>query len=483
MFTISAWSTLETVVDDAFISGRYALHGAEGWGWVYNAGEPAIEGYSNLIWTAWLTVGLWLGVDLHGFMVWSGLACGWLAIAGLLMLSIQVLDRHPVAVFPPLLLSLDPHFAVVATNGLESAQYMAFVFITIALAWWGEGKWRILWGLAVGALWASRPEGLVVGGCILLIDLWKKPLRERTTWTPWIAAGGALGALLLWRLWTYGAWLPNTAAAKATGDVADLFEKHLHYLRMDWWFWAGWLGFTAFGVVLGRWNRKTALLGLLIMASIAVASQVYLWMPGGRLLLTPMALGFVLICQPMLRTGWVSKVAWGALFLACVAAGFSPLRARLVRQDAVHSVMKDNPAMLAARHLAAHVPEGAWLATRDAGVLAYGVGTGIRVGELHPRALTQLHPAGADADPERYLPENPAVFIFTTNRAKKSRLYYTVEGRVYRKTTARYRYLGRVKQHYHRYYDVVVREDVNVPPLPDEWLTNRALKLPPNQAP
>ena len=144
IFTLSAWPTLETVVDDAYISGRYALHAAEGWGLVYNAGQPAIEGYSNLIWTAWLTIGLWCGADLHDWMVWSGLGCSWFVLGGLLFLSILCVERHPVAVFPPLLLALDPHFAVVATNGLESAQYMALVFATIALAWWGEGRWRIL---------------------------------------------------------------------------------------------------------------------------------------------------------------------------------------------------------------------------------------------------------------------------------------------------------------------------------------------------
>ena len=70
---VNAWSSIETVVDDAFISGRYAAHGAAGHGWVYNAGQPAVEGFSNALWTFWLGATLWLGWDLHTTMVWSGL--------------------------------------------------------------------------------------------------------------------------------------------------------------------------------------------------------------------------------------------------------------------------------------------------------------------------------------------------------------------------------------------------------------------------
>ncbi|MBA2320004.1 MAG: hypothetical protein H0V89_02510, partial [Deltaproteobacteria bacterium] len=36
------------VVDDAWISWRYAEHLAEGRGLVYNTGAPPIEGYTNL---------------------------------------------------------------------------------------------------------------------------------------------------------------------------------------------------------------------------------------------------------------------------------------------------------------------------------------------------------------------------------------------------------------------------------------------------
>jgi hypothetical protein len=60
-------------------------------------------------------------------------------------------------------------------------------------------------------------------------------------------------------------------------------------------------------------------------------------------------------------------------------------------------------------------------------------------------------------------------------------MYYHMERRVYRSSRSEYRYLGRVEQHHHRYYDIYVREDVEMPPLPEELVLNHALVLPPKR--
>ena len=287
-FVANTWSSLETAVDDAFISGRYAAHAADGLGLVYNAGEPAIEGYSNLLWTLWLSTALSMGFELHTTMVWSGLFFGVLALGALLLASRHWVDGHWVAILPVLFLSLDPHFAVVTTNGLESSMYMALVFGVVAATWGVKGRWRWPLGVAIGLLWACRPEGVVVAGLILIADLWKKPPRTLNTWAPTLVASGVMAMLLSWRVWVYGAWLPNTAAAKATGEFADLWWKHWKYIEMEWWFWLGWAVLTVLGALLGVRDRKRGLVVALICVSLAIASQVYLWMPGARLLLTPM---------------------------------------------------------------------------------------------------------------------------------------------------------------------------------------------------
>ena len=79
------------------------------------------------------------------------------------------------------------------------------------------------------------------------------------------------------------------------------------------------------------------------------------------------------------------------------------------------------------------------MATRDAGVLAYGLGTDVHVAELHPRALTHSIPMGQMQTHPHTCRPTP-VFIFTTNRKKASLLLIGAHRVCW--ATERYRYLG-----------------------------------------
>ncbi len=64
------------VIDDAFISFRYAQNLVDGHGLVFNIGER-VEGYSNFLYVLWSAVGIRLGVDaLLWGRIWSTLAMG-----------------------------------------------------------------------------------------------------------------------------------------------------------------------------------------------------------------------------------------------------------------------------------------------------------------------------------------------------------------------------------------------------------------------
>ena len=53
------------IVDDAYISFRYAKNFAEGQGLVYNPGEAPVEGYTNLLWTLLLSLPARMGISLE----------------------------------------------------------------------------------------------------------------------------------------------------------------------------------------------------------------------------------------------------------------------------------------------------------------------------------------------------------------------------------------------------------------------------------
>jgi hypothetical protein len=139
----------------------------------------------------------------------------------------------------------------------------------------------------------------------------------------------------------------------------------------------------------------------------------------------------------------------------------SPVSRRAVRYDAVHSVLPDNPAARAARWVGEHAPAGSTMAIRDAGVVAFHVGPGIRVFETHPRALTRLHPDGADVGEPETAPE---LLVTTVQREEAKLPAYGPDRRAL--LLADWVFLGRVEQHHHRYYDFWARPDVAVPPLP-----------------
>jgi arabinofuranosyltransferase len=75
---VMAFSYLK-LVDDAYISFRYAHNLVEGEGLVFNPGEY-VEGYTNLLWTLLMTVPEVLGLSTYLFAAYVGAGFGLLAL-------------------------------------------------------------------------------------------------------------------------------------------------------------------------------------------------------------------------------------------------------------------------------------------------------------------------------------------------------------------------------------------------------------------
>ncbi|MCB9678348.1 MAG: hypothetical protein H6737_24815 [Alphaproteobacteria bacterium] len=475
-----AWPSLWTTVDDAWISARYAANAAAGHGLVYNAGEPPIEGYTNLAWTLWLAVGELSGAPPDTWMVGSGLVFGVLTVvlAGLLARRLAGRDAWWAPGIASLLVALDGHHAVVSTNGLESSMFDAAVLGAAWAVLAAEGRMRWVAGLAVGLLGAIRPEGFVVGAALVALgairhrggpsDRPRDPFLHDVSKIalPFLGAGLTLTA---WRLWTYGDWVPNTFHAKAKGPLSQYVEANLAYLSPDGAFWVA-VGVLGLASVLVAWRdpRRWLLAGA-ALSIVLVAFRVELWMPGGRLLVPAVALFASLIAAASDRLA--GRVVSAVALIGMLAAPFTRVEGHVRGYDRRHSVVLWNGTSVAARFVGKRVPEGSWMAVRDAGVLAYWVGTHVKVAELHDRALTQLHPDGEDADTMAFTPVNPEIIVLTQARDDFPGIRYGRDRAVFDRATAPYRYYGRVYQHYHRYYDFYVRADLDVPPLPESVVT------------
>jgi arabinofuranosyltransferase len=208
------------LVDDAFISFRYAARWASGAGLTWNDGA-AVEGFSNPLWTLLLGVLARLGVAPH--VAAPGL--GLLALLGTVVTAGALARRRGLSGIAQLILvgglALDVGFATWAGSGLETASCALLV-----TAWlWaaagltedprgGPGAIRGgTLGLLGSALALSRPEGAVWALWGLIWLLWGAwaPKRVLAGWLLGLAPALAYG---VFRWLTYGQLVPNTFFAK-----------------------------------------------------------------------------------------------------------------------------------------------------------------------------------------------------------------------------------------------------------------------------
>jgi len=126
--TLAAAWRFDFLVDDAFISFRYARHLAEGHGLVWNLGEtPPVEGFSNFLWVVACALLELLGIAPEfGSRIVSA-ACA----ATLTWLVFRAVERRSDAAtagWSALMFAALPPVGIWATGGLETMAFATAVF-------------------------------------------------------------------------------------------------------------------------------------------------------------------------------------------------------------------------------------------------------------------------------------------------------------------------------------------------------------------
>jgi len=378
----AAWPV---TIDDAYISYRYARNLVRGFGLVYNPGE-AIEGYTNFLWTVMAAgaIKLHLDPELATKLLGSASALGTLGVAWRVSARLQ-----PVRVLPPLapwLLASSALCAGYAVMGLET---IFFAFL-VALGTWllfeeaEAAPPRFPWSGVVFALAAlTRPEAPLFLA-IAVAALGRRACSRQNAVRLAIVVAVAC-AHLLWRHQTYGAWLPNTLAAK-TGNMGGQVTSGLDYMGR----YARQCGpvlwlMTAVGAVLVV--RRRSALGIAVAASaLGVAAYTTVvggdWMPLWRFLAPLEPFAFVLADvgfraaaesspdapapRPLSRAGRrVRAVSWAALAIVAVVVGVQRAQAR-------HAQLAELAAEQRGWDISAH-PLADWLtANQPPGLIAVG---------------------------------------------------------------------------------------------------------------
>jgi len=401
------------VIDDAFISFRYAQNLVDGHGLVFNIGEK-VEGYSNLLYVLLSTAGIRLGVDpLLWGRIWSTLAMGGLLamLPGIVRLLAPEENAHRAlpGQVAQMLLAMTGAVACWMLAGLETAFFALFT----VWAWRCALKRQTILAAVAGLLLIlTRPEGPALA---FLFSAWSLlpsaalstgyygSNRKRLMGPVLLVIGAA--AFFFWRHSYFGWWLPNTYYAK-TGDLAGQLATGLPYgFNFLKWYGFGILVTAVVAVLRGGLSLVLRRDMYLTLAVVLIWS-LYVTMVGGDML--GMFRFFVPVFPLLLTwltallsgTSWLSRPR-NALVVPMILSFMllpASLKGRERRLVAIHMTEANLGGwFLAGDAMVKHLPEGSSIALGPAGYIPYVTGFqtfdyyGLVVPEISHKDITFEH--------------------------------------------------------------------------------------------
>ena len=243
------------VIDDAYISFRYAENFAQGHGLVFNPGER-VEGYSDFLWVVLLSAMFKLGLNTELAAKLLGVTANASVILALYLISSSVKAPEDKSAFSryisAFLVAMYPGFAVWGVGGLETGLFTALLTWSLSFfVWWVQHS-RVQAGLLFALFLAlaslTRPEGplfFLLGIATVIVFEYA---HHRQLWRaihhvafPVIFFGSIVGAHLLWRYVYYGYPLPNTYYLKVVSRAGRIpISRGYWYISGFWKTIGGW---------------------------------------------------------------------------------------------------------------------------------------------------------------------------------------------------------------------------------------------------
>ena len=212
------------MLDDAYISFRYARHLARGDGMVFNVGER-VEGYTNFLWVLLCALGIRVGVGPE-------LLTPLLSLASVVALALVVraaslwLSTRDDGVTDPsaalaamTVVAATQSIALYGSNGLETVLFAVWVALA---AWSMVARWPLRFAAFTSLAFLTRPEAGLVGVAgvgLFALDAARDPSRRAALAKALVALAAGVLPYLGWKLSWFGAVLPNTFHAKP-GNLA-----------------------------------------------------------------------------------------------------------------------------------------------------------------------------------------------------------------------------------------------------------------------
>lgn len=231
-------SIRDWVLDDAYISFRYAENFAESKGMVFNEGER-VEGYTTFLWVFVLGLAHKMGFDTVSAAKFLGAA---LSVGCLLLLAlggrfVRGLDAATAAI-ALLLLASSATFTTWAISGMEVPLVGLLGLLAVLLYLRGRAddsnSSYVAAGLVCALAAMTRPDaGLLF--VALAGDRFVARFRSGSRGLVALTTGLVVlyGPYFLWRYLYYGFLLPNTFYAKVGGTLAQLSRGLEYFTRFS----------------------------------------------------------------------------------------------------------------------------------------------------------------------------------------------------------------------------------------------------------
>jgi arabinofuranosyltransferase len=279
------------LIDDAYISFRYAQNFALGKGLVFNPGER-VEGYTNFLWTVLMAGGAKSGLGFTAASVLLSAASATGTLVLIYLTGRRLFASQPggtiLTAAPMLVFAVMGSQARYVVSGMETLLFTFLVSLGVYLFLF-SGK-PFLSGLSFALSALARPEGIMYFGlawgsaALMSSGVLKRILPEAAgehsgvaTWRRGELLSFSAGFLLLfgpyftWRYAYYGYPLPNTYYAKAYGFHWDRIQRGWSILlaTIDQWALLPLLALALFSLFSLRKRSAWPLFWLMVAATCA----------------------------------------------------------------------------------------------------------------------------------------------------------------------------------------------------------------------
>lgn len=332
-----------SLFDDQMISMRYAKNLAHGYGLVWNPGGEKVEGFTNLLWTLYMSIFHLLPIDQSKMSLLiqiSGLIFLILNLYFVKKIADLLFNRSTISIVAVLLVAT---YYPLTAWGLLGTEVSILTLIVSVVAYLvlvsfktkKSSFWIFFWaGVAILIRLDMTVFYLAVWLCILLFE---PNNRRQNIFLGFLVLLFALIPQTLFRLWYYNEILPNTYFLKMTGyPIIPRINRGLQVamdflLKLNFWliFIVPYIFFyRQTDKFLRLINQSTLSLLFLFIAQLAysiyVGGDAWEWGGANRYIAVAMPLYFILFCG-LLHLWFPKKSFWLGVFVVVSLIGFNNL--------------------------------------------------------------------------------------------------------------------------------------------------------------